>query len=126
FFFQAEDGIRDFHVTGVQTCALPISRQGKRPSPLATSRGVCDRKSYPLPRLVALHSTGSWTRLLASSGRSPWRASTMLPARSAPLAGGTGTFSKYRRTPCKPCGPPHPHGTPSCSALRGTCLARTL
>src|SRR5690606_39485771 len=23
--FQAEDGIRDFHVTGVQTCALPIS-----------------------------------------------------------------------------------------------------
>src|SRR5690606_40327544 len=23
-FFQAEDGIRDFHVTGVQTCALPI------------------------------------------------------------------------------------------------------
>src|SRR5690606_40551297 len=27
FFFQAEDGIRDFHVTGVQTCALPISQQ---------------------------------------------------------------------------------------------------
>src|SRR5690606_40692607 len=25
FFFHAEDGIRDFHVTGVQTCALPIS-----------------------------------------------------------------------------------------------------
>src|SRR6266700_511412 len=24
FFFQAEDGILDFHVTGVQTCALPI------------------------------------------------------------------------------------------------------
>src|SRR5690606_40200019 len=24
--FQAEDGIRDFHVTGVQTCALPICR----------------------------------------------------------------------------------------------------
>src|SRR2546421_9329488 len=26
FFFQAEDGIRDLIVTGVQTCALPISR----------------------------------------------------------------------------------------------------
>src|SRR5436305_549885 len=26
FFFQAEDGIRDADVTGVQTCALPISR----------------------------------------------------------------------------------------------------
>src|SRR5690606_40486134 len=25
FYFHAEDGIRDFHVTGVQTCALPIS-----------------------------------------------------------------------------------------------------
>src|SRR5437870_10519473 len=25
FFFQAEDGIRDGHVTGVQTCALPIA-----------------------------------------------------------------------------------------------------
>src|SRR5690625_7468929 len=27
FFFQAEDGIRDGHVTGVQTCALPIFQQ---------------------------------------------------------------------------------------------------
>src|SRR5256885_13266210 len=26
FFFQAEDGIRDYKVTGVQTCALPIFR----------------------------------------------------------------------------------------------------
>src|SRR5207302_4188045 len=30
FFFQAEDGIRDFHVTGVQTCALPISWRSVR------------------------------------------------------------------------------------------------
>src|SRR2546430_16309747 len=29
FFFQAEDGIRDLTVTGVQTCALPISRRGQ-------------------------------------------------------------------------------------------------
>src|SRR3712207_9458731 len=28
FFFQAEDGIRDIGVTGVQTCALPISNGG--------------------------------------------------------------------------------------------------
>src|SRR5690625_5789089 len=28
FFFQAEDGIRDGHVTGVQTCALPICPGG--------------------------------------------------------------------------------------------------
>src|SRR2546422_11613094 len=29
FFFQAEDGIRDVAVTGVQTCALPISRKSE-------------------------------------------------------------------------------------------------
>src|SRR2546422_11559275 len=32
FFFQAEDGIRDVAVTGVQTCALPICA-GRRPDP---------------------------------------------------------------------------------------------
>src|SRR5699024_3706142 len=31
FFFQAEDGIRDRNVTGVQTCALPISSAGSWP-----------------------------------------------------------------------------------------------
>src|SRR2546426_3531123 len=31
FFFQAEDGIRDYKVTGVQTCALPISRSRRPP-----------------------------------------------------------------------------------------------
>src|SRR2546426_8821443 len=30
FFFQAEDGIRDYKVTGVQTCALPIFRPHAR------------------------------------------------------------------------------------------------
>src|SRR5690606_39596652 len=33
FFFQAEDGIRDFHVTGVQTCALPILAKAKLDTP---------------------------------------------------------------------------------------------
>src|SRR5207237_627975 len=35
FFFQAEDGIRDSSVTGVQTCALPISRAF--PDPASTN-----------------------------------------------------------------------------------------
>src|SRR5690606_40046919 len=45
FFFQAEDGIRDFHVTGVQTCALPIYfidiyyRTGLYPHPLPHGLG---------------------------------------------------------------------------------------
>src|SRR2546427_5541566 len=33
FFFQAEDGIRDLTVTGVQTCALPIWDGDRSPSP---------------------------------------------------------------------------------------------
>src|SRR5207302_6628907 len=40
FFFQAEDGIRDFHVTGVQTCALPIYQQGA--GPLRARHGPAD------------------------------------------------------------------------------------
>src|SRR5690606_35693463 len=40
FFFQAEDGIRDFHVTGVQTCALPISRLMLSGKGLPTSGSV--------------------------------------------------------------------------------------
>src|SRR5205085_9357391 len=34
FFFQAEDGIRDLTVTGVQTCALPITLQATLRGPL--------------------------------------------------------------------------------------------
>src|SRR5438046_9852071 len=37
FFFQAEDGIRDWSVTGVQTCALPISRRSGGGVPSTTS-----------------------------------------------------------------------------------------
>ena len=38
FFFQAEDGIRDYDVTGVQTCALPILAEDQVAS--GTHRGV--------------------------------------------------------------------------------------
>src|SRR5690606_41054484 len=37
FLFQAEDGIRDFHVTGVQTCALPISSSPRTASTVRTA-----------------------------------------------------------------------------------------
>src|SRR5690606_39351187 len=66
FFFQAEDGIRDFHVTGVQTCALPISalaaappagtpapgRQGDRRADLRTrgARGLRPRAGAAAPQ----------------------------------------------------------------------------
>src|SRR5256885_6514153 len=40
FFFQAEDGIRDYKVTGVQTCALPISRRPPSPAAPPPSRST--------------------------------------------------------------------------------------
>src|SRR5256885_11579567 len=42
FFFQAEDGIRDYKVTGVQTCALPIYLSPKMLSQAAAG-GVYDQ-----------------------------------------------------------------------------------
>src|SRR5436190_23525575 len=46
FFFQAEDGIRDHCVTGVQTCALPIYRNGDTRN---TSPGRHDSPGFPDP-----------------------------------------------------------------------------
>src|ERR1019366_5145548 len=42
FFFQAEDGIRDWSVTGVQTCALPIWERSWRPP---THSHLCESAS---------------------------------------------------------------------------------
>src|SRR5690606_39475975 len=68
FFFQAEDGIRDFHVTGVQTCALPIWSS-------ITTR--CWRPPAICP---TCWPTPWWTRW--PSATRTWRFSAMPPARS--------------------------------------------
>src|SRR5438132_941875 len=73
FFFQAEDGIRDHCVTGVQTCALPIL---KRPSPEPASirrgsaRGL---RSPPRARSGAGTTTSrSEERRVGKECRSRW------------------------------------------------------
>src|SRR5690606_41050763 len=55
FFVQAEDGIRDFHVTGVQTCALPIwlAATSARPDSLRSSRAM------RAPRRARLRATSA-------------------------------------------------------------------
>src|SRR5690606_40651776 len=54
FFFQAEDGIRDFHVTGVQTCALPISPPaGRAPSAARRSPPGQGNRRPPAARAAA-------------------------------------------------------------------------
>src|SRR2546427_4802311 len=50
FFFQAEDGIRDLTVTGVQTCALPISFAGAVPYLRDAAQARCHR--HPHHRLM--------------------------------------------------------------------------
>src|SRR5690606_41042322 len=57
FFFQAEDGIRDFHVTGVQTCALPISAHAGV-SALGDDDRRDDRAVAPLHAVLSRTATG--------------------------------------------------------------------
>src|SRR3712207_8894270 len=54
FFFQAEDGIRDIGVTGVQTCALPISRLHESQRLRGLRRGLVIRLVVRA-RLARLH-----------------------------------------------------------------------
>src|SRR5256885_2426372 len=49
FFFQAEDGIRDYKVTGVQTCALPISGGTAGCAALAAPCAGATGASQPVP-----------------------------------------------------------------------------
>src|SRR5699024_11482987 len=76
FFFQAEDGIRDRNVTGVQTCALPIS-------PFY--------RSYPQevrPRPILLGRGGSFMSLVLGRSPIPPRRRSTVPV--VPGEGGTG------------------------------------
>src|SRR5439155_18456911 len=65
FFFQAEDGIRDGHVTGVQTCALPIL-----PAPVQT---VPPHPLLMYCTLVVLRFTQTDVLFRIASCRAPFR-----------------------------------------------------
>src|SRR3712207_8125827 len=69
FFFQAEDGIRDIGVTGVQTCALPIC--AVRPVPARRAIHDTVMAARPCPRRASRgEATGPSTR--ADGDRTPW------------------------------------------------------
>src|SRR5207244_10439941 len=65
FFFQAEDGIRDDLVTGVQTCALPISLPG-----ICSCRGASSLSAAPALPAAAFEPPAG---LLAGARRSEER-----------------------------------------------------
>src|SRR5437660_12859437 len=86
FFFQAEDGIRDGHVTGVQTCALPIYRAADaRPGlesdaseptlRIRTDRVEHQQHDSAADRVLA-NLTRSEERRVGKECRSPWPRST--------------------------------------------------
>src|SRR5438132_2882710 len=52
FFFQAEDGIRDHCVTGVQTCALPIFSPPKPVTSKSSKRSSMPARIYPPPAQI--------------------------------------------------------------------------
>src|SRR6266702_6499675 len=58
FFFQAEDGIRDGHVTGVQTCALPISGIQRPPTTLQSPLPSSDDSNRSEEHTSELQSRG--------------------------------------------------------------------
>src|SRR5258706_11380147 len=73
FFFQAEDGIRDWSVTGVQTCALPIYNPKARTRPTARhvrTGGGASRKRDS--RLSYLPIWRSEERRVGKECRSRW------------------------------------------------------
>src|SRR5690606_40363843 len=84
FFFQAEDGIRDFHVTGVQTCALPIpiptipcwARPASQAAPIPKPTGRARRQGPAAPARLQqefLTSGPAGRAYTASSSRSEER-----------------------------------------------------
>src|SRR5437763_13991158 len=74
FFFQAEDGIRDTSVTGVQTCALPISTRRVRPHEQTHAAPKADRLALLRATRTSLESIflRSEERRVGKECRSRW------------------------------------------------------
>src|SRR3989454_4897438 len=106
FFFQAEDGIRDYKVTGVQTCALPIWLH-RITAPTLVLWGEADRAN-PLVYAEEWQRRGK-----GAAAPLPPRGPMVLPAGPhPPPPGGAGVF-RPRGTPASPGGPrPDPRRNP--------------
>src|SRR5256885_2649575 len=74
FFFQAEDGIRDYKVTGVQTCALPISAVVQRQHSAAEDSVVLRDHigNLDVPRSANRRGERSEERRVGKECRSRW------------------------------------------------------
>src|SRR5690606_41108395 len=73
FFFQAEDGIRDFHVTGVQTVALPISGGDAGIAALATTQAASIESQLRFSRSIEQEADRIGMQTLNRYGMNPGR-----------------------------------------------------
>src|SRR3990170_1725261 len=80
FFFQAEDGIRDDLVTGVQTCALPISPRGSSWS--GVPGGPPPAAAVPPRSGSAALGPSAASRRRSLRGRARWRSPSPTPRAS--------------------------------------------
>src|SRR5207245_5353865 len=71
FFFQAEDGIRDATVTGVQTCALPILTMRAREA-ISSARAVAFDTAVPVRSAKRARRGRSEERRVGKEGRGRW------------------------------------------------------
>src|SRR2546427_64329 len=101
FFFQAEDGIRDLTVTGVQTCALPISITGTGflPRALPTARAA---RGWPMRRASVAYATTSPNGMRAASASTvAWNSGT--PSRSRGTRKNVRRPARYSRSSSRAC-----------------------
>src|SRR5690606_40315699 len=84
FFFQAEDGIRDFHVTGVQTCALPICAGAQRLR--STTRQPRASARLVLLRLVVTNHASSAQSSIGASAKLSLTKRICARSRSIPFS----------------------------------------
>src|SRR2546426_10171061 len=90
FFFQAEDGIRDYKVTGVQTCALPISRRSCSPSG-SKARGRRSRRRSWTSAASLASAISTRTKRCSRRGsirRSPRDRKSVVEGKRVDLGGG--------------------------------------
>src|SRR6266850_6528217 len=100
FFFQAEDGIRDYKVTGVQTCALPISGNLESRAYSSLTRPRAALLYTPPPMLAPwVPAIGRHHRLVAGAG-------LLMLFGLAAVAGGAGRAQgPHRFDPLAPTAP---------------------
>src|SRR4051794_41891114 len=97
FFFQAEDGIRDGRVTGVQTCALPISRPVVPAAPPPARAGTTGRGARRGARRAGAHARGTHADPHAAAAGFPLQIGRASCRERVEISGGGVSLKKKKK-----------------------------